>query len=155
MDEAGVSHGAKQREAAPQSAKAYCVSLLACLLGATLLATGAVTAPFAFALSLFSLEPVVFCTPSLSSLVPFSLSLRVASPRWQDAPSPTTLPRRAALLEARADQLPASNRSCPHRACCSYAPVLSVERARLGWSRNDRRARVWIVGACLVGRVVG
>ena len=24
MDEAGVSHGAKQREAAPQSAKAFC-----------------------------------------------------------------------------------------------------------------------------------
>ena len=101
MDEARVSHGAKQREAAPQSAKAYCVSLLACLLGATLLATGAVTAPFAFALSLFSLEPVVFCTPSLSSLVPFSLSLRVASPRWQDAPSPMTLPAAAPPFSRR------------------------------------------------------
>ena len=26
MEEAGVSHGAKQREAAPQSAKAFCVN---------------------------------------------------------------------------------------------------------------------------------
>ena len=66
-----------------------------------LLATGAVTAPFAFALSLFSLEPVVFCTPSLSSLVPFSLSLRVASPRWQDAPSPMTLPAAAPPFSRR------------------------------------------------------
>ena len=44
--------------------------------------------------------------------------------------------RRAALLEARADQLPASNRSCPHRACCSRGLVLSVGGTHLRIERE-------------------
>ena len=90
----------QNRERQPQNQLRLIVSLCWHVCWVLLLATGAVTAPFAFALSLFSLEPVVFCTPSLSSLVPFSLSAcrlaEVAGCAFADDPSPPRRPSRGA-----------------------------------------------------------